>query len=190
MELILINDDKLKIMLSREDMQKYNIDGDADYSKLSTRCAIKDLLSEAKQMVGFSTDGESYLVQLFTSRTGGCEIFVTKGEGEVQPAIAVPEPQRRTYMSVYSFDSLAPLLAVCRRLSNMPQSPEGRVYRDIYGIYYLCLAHTDLSPYTRLSPFTFILEYGKRESSEKFDGYISEYGSFVCNNAVEVFGKM
>lgn len=210
MELILISEDKLKIMLSREDMEKYHIE-DPDYSHLSTRCAIKSILREARSLVGFETEGESFFVQLFTSRGGGCEIFVSKGDGELgvcedtrdvtrtecgvdktqrSDSLCAEKPSTRSYRSVYSFSDLHSLVCVCRRLCRMTPVPQGKVYRDVYGGYFLSLTHTDLSPYSRLSPYTFILEYGKRESTDGFDRYIAEYASLACNGGVEVFGKL
>lgn len=78
MELILISNTKLKIMLDESDMKKYNISSECDCAGGSTRKAIRSLLECAKEKVGFNTDGEEIFVQLYASRKGGCELFVTK----------------------------------------------------------------------------------------------------------------
>lgn len=78
MELILINDSKLKIMLNEEDMKEYSIGNDADCVEPSTRRAIRSLLEKAKEQIGFNTEGDEIFVQLYTSKRGGCELFVTK----------------------------------------------------------------------------------------------------------------
>lgn len=78
MELILISNTKLKIMLNEEDMLQYNIGGETDCSEPATRRAIRSLLECAKDQIGFNTDGEEIFVQLYTSKRGGCELFVTK----------------------------------------------------------------------------------------------------------------
>ena len=78
MELILISNTKLKIMLDESDMQKYHIGSESDCAEISTRKAIRSLLECARDQIGFNTDGEEIFVQLYTSKHGGCELFVTK----------------------------------------------------------------------------------------------------------------
>jgi negative regulator of genetic competence, sporulation and motility len=78
MELILISNTKLKIMLDESDMREYRIGDDSDCAEPETRRAIRTLLDKAKNEIGFNTDGSEIFVQLYTSRKGGCELFVTK----------------------------------------------------------------------------------------------------------------
>lgn len=78
MELIVISSNKLKIMLDEGDMRKYSIGNDTDCAEPSTRRAIRRLLDCAKEQIGFNTEGEEIFVQLYTSKHGGCELFVTK----------------------------------------------------------------------------------------------------------------
>lgn len=195
MELIVISDDKLKIMLSEEDMERYHISGDElDYSKLSTRTVLKSILTDAKNLTGFDTEGERFFVQLFTSAHGGCELFITKGEQDDYNADTQienkPTSARRTYQSLYSFDSFHNLISVCRRLTPFVKDIDSVAYSDISGRYYLSLKHANLSPYTRLDKFTFLLEYGKRENSASFERYIQEYGNWICKDAVSVLGEL
>ena len=195
MELIVISDDKLKIMLSEEDMQRYHISGDEfDYSKLSTRTVLKSILSDAKTLTGFDTEGERFFVQLFTSAHGGCELFITKGEQDDYdidtPSKKQAPSARRTYQSLYSFDSFYNLISSCRRLTPFVKDIDSVAYSDISGRYFLSLKHANLSPYTRLDKFTFLLEYGKRENSESFERYIQEYGNWICKDAVSTLGEL
>ena len=195
MELILISDDKLKIMLSEEDMERYHISSDElDYSKLSTRTVLKSILTDAKNLTGFDTEGERFFVQLFTSAHGGCELFITKGAQddfvtETQGERKSTSP-RRTYQSLYSFDSFNNLISSCRRLLTLGGEVESVAYSDIAGKYFLLLCHSNLSPYTRLDKFTFVLEYGKRENIENFERYIEEYGNWICKNAIGTLGEL
>jgi negative regulator of genetic competence, sporulation and motility len=78
MELILINDSKLKIMLDEQDMRAYNICDEGDCSQFETRKAIRDILDRAREEIGFNTEGAEIFVQLYSSKKGGCELFVTK----------------------------------------------------------------------------------------------------------------
>ncbi len=78
MELILINSSKLKIMLDKSDMKEYNIGDDSDCAGAQTRRAIRTILDRARDQIGFNTEGEEIFVQLYSSKSGGCELFVTK----------------------------------------------------------------------------------------------------------------
>lgn len=82
MELILISNTKLKIMLDESDMRKYQIGSDVDCAEATTRKAIRTLLECAREQIGFNTDGMEIFVQLYTSKRGGCELFVTKSLSE------------------------------------------------------------------------------------------------------------
>ena len=97
MELILINEKKLKIMLTPEDMREYEIDCESvDYARAETRRAFWSILDEAKHRTGFDAASERVYIQLYPSREGGCEMFVTRlscaaGESAKRPSA----PQRR-----------------------------------------------------------------------------------------------
>ena len=78
MEIIPINDSKLKIMLDEHDMKELNICDEADCANNETRHAIRTILDRAKLQLGFNTEGAEIFVQLYTSKSGGCELFVTK----------------------------------------------------------------------------------------------------------------
>ena len=79
MELILISDSKLKIMLTRDDLRLYSIDCDTlDYENTETRRAFWSILDEAKHRTGFDAASEKVFVQVYPSKAGGCEMYVTK----------------------------------------------------------------------------------------------------------------
>lgn len=79
MELIPINESKIKIMLDESDMKELKICDEADCASRETRIAIRNILDRAKEQIGFNTEGAEIFVQLYTSKKGGCELFVTKG---------------------------------------------------------------------------------------------------------------
>ena len=79
MELIVISESKLKIMLTAPDMRHYELSPEgAESGDEGTRRAFRHIFDDARAEIGFDTEGERLLVQLYTSREGGCEIFVTK----------------------------------------------------------------------------------------------------------------
>lgn len=79
MELIVISDSKLKIMLTKEDLREYALDCNTlDYENTETRRAFWSILDEAKHRTGFDAASEKVFVQVYPSRAGGCEMYVTK----------------------------------------------------------------------------------------------------------------
>ena len=79
MELIVISHTKIKIMLSKPDMARYELTSShMDFADEHTRCSVRRILADAEKQIGFDTEGERLFVQFFASRDGGCEIFVTK----------------------------------------------------------------------------------------------------------------
>ena len=80
MELIPINESKLKIMLDEIDMKEYRLFAESDCADTETRRAIRSILDVARDRIGFNTEGAEIFVQLYASKKGGCELFVTKGE--------------------------------------------------------------------------------------------------------------
>ena len=78
MELIVISENKFKIMLSAPDMRRYELNPEAmAETDDHTRRAFRHLLDDCGE-IGRDTRGERLLVQVYSSKEGGCEIFVTK----------------------------------------------------------------------------------------------------------------
>ena len=95
MELIPINESKLKIMLDESDMKEYNIGDEADCANSETRLAIRHILDRAKDQIGFNTEGSEIFVQLYASKRGGCELFVTKSTLRSDAIVASTSPPEK-----------------------------------------------------------------------------------------------
>lgn len=206
MEFILINENKIKVMLTEQDLKDFEIDAeDLDYSNTDTKRMFWDILSRAKHSTGFDTDGQKVLVQLYPSRHGGCELFVTK-IGELCPAddgcmlsskaaenhsekrsskLRLKAQTERQESSVFLFEALSDLLCVCRRLAALGYDAQSSAYIDTNKRYYLFLEGIDTSGYIPLDAYSFISEFGILENSKSSLCYLGEYGKLIAkNNAV------
>ena len=201
MEYIIINDSKLKVMLDKEDFEALDISAEElDYTNPEAKGAFESIFEYAKDELGFDTSGYRILLQLFPSRDGGCELFITKlGKLSVQKEDEHQKchsTKRETELikKAYSFDSLSSLLAVCKILSSNSSAPESSAFVDTEGRWYLLLlldGNFDEDELKMLSALTFITEYGHRESTNTLSLYLGEYGKEICgNNAIEVLGKI
>lgn len=197
MELILINSSKLKIMLSDDDMKKYDLDTNVlDYDATATKRAFWSILDDAKTETGFDAAGDKLFVQLYPSKKGGCEMYVTKmhesassKKGGLQILPLGRNSGGREQTSAYAFDELSPLLAVCRHLRAMGYVGESSAYQDRGGRSFLILNRYGSNHRSHLDEFSFISEFGRVESVDRTKLYISEHADCICEgNAVERLG--
>ncbi|MBO7293275.1 MAG: adaptor protein MecA [Clostridia bacterium] len=193
MELLRIGDRKLKVTLSDEDMEKYRLDKDTlDYDTTETRSAFWQILDEAKRRTGFDAGGGRLFVQIYPSRGGGCEMYVTMTEEGTSRGRRPPSLVRGPE-SLYRFETLSLLLTVCRKLSELGYREESAVYTE-GGAYYLVirekLESSIMSP-KALGEFSFIEEYGTRLSGGVRLAHLHEHGQCLDGErAVERFASL
>lgn len=206
MELIRINENKLKIMLSEGDMKQYAIDcASLDYDNTETRRAFWSILDEAKHQTGFDAASQRVFVQLYPSKEGGCEMFVTKLGSPplpVEPSES-PEPMEFAPLGchcltplrhtdiLYAFPSLEVLLSVCRRLNTLGFSEPCSAWKRDDGQYLLLLSEREENLYIPLSELTFLCEYGTKENAESALLLLEEHGTCLCRkNTVAAFARL
>ena len=205
MEFILINDMKLKIMLTKNDLEEFDVRADElDYSNTETKRMFWDIIERAKKNVGFCCDGTRVLVQLYASRDGGCEMFVSKLGSIYEALDDIDEAEARfhykpfhkrdgdlTRRGVFSFDNLEWLITVCRRLFEIGYSGESSVYMGDDRRFYLFLDGLDATGYLPLDEYSFIAEYGSPENHDAAVGLLCEHGRSICaERAVEILSAL
>ena len=219
MELIVINPNKLKIMLSAPDMAHYELENARmDCADAHTRAAFRHIFDDARAEIGFDTQGERLFVQLYASKEGGCEIFVTKlgsssaedewdsGERELlrricgeEEAVTVNRTEQHlstvgTRRIAVTFRVLDDLLTVCRRLLREGYRGRSAVYiAEAVGetIWYLFLDIPDVTLYRLPLPFAFLAEYGADSPARMWETYLAEHGKALCpEGGVEIFGNL
>ena len=209
----MISDNKLKVMLCESDLKHFDIKAEQlDYSNTETKRMFWDILNKAKHQTGFDTDGQRVLVQLYPSKEGGCEMFVTKigvlctGSSDeceklinnhcyTEKNISSPPKSKKikshkTLFSVFGFEKTEMMLEVCRRLFSMGYIGESSSYICDNGKKYLFLSDINCNEYQHIDEFSFISEYGQIENHETIKHFISEHGKIICSrDAVATLGK-
>lgn len=198
MEWIKISSNKLKIMLTAADARRYALSPEsADLQESVTRRAFKEILTDVKQETGFDADDKVY-IQMYPSREGGCELFVTKMGIEIVAKKGAPgtaykaqkslPPQERSI--VFCFSDMKRLICVCRRLTARQYPGESRAWQDDSHRYWLLLQeHGD--PKKAREDYAFIAEYGMIENKETAEMLLPEHGKAICErNAVETLGAL
>lgn len=220
MELIKISSSQLKIMLSSEDMDSFDLDcADADRNTPKAREAFKKILKKAKELSGFDIGSEKLFIQLYPSRSGGCELFVSKIEPDdrlanVDTALQVndvysteltdqmpdtgADKEKRRHISsnniicAWRFDSFSNLLDACKRLFYHANIiPASSLYRDENSKYHLLLEIDGKEKRFAEQSNIFMAEYGESEKSDTLLMYILEHGYSICReSAIETLSEL
>jgi negative regulator of genetic competence, sporulation and motility len=195
MEWIHISKNKLKVMLTAEDARRYELNCEsADYADSITRAAFRDILTDVRTASGFDATEDKVYIQMYPSKEGGCELFITKtgllAAGEETVQINTPKEaqkaQRRDSREKHAaihFDTLDPLLALCRRLQSQEGIEKSEIWRDEGGAWWLLFTHS-------AGDIPFLGEYGKLCRQDKARLFLGEHGKAVCSTgAITVFAK-
>ena len=179
MEFIKIHDKKLKIALSSDDIVKYGLTlAELDYRNVETKRALWQMLGEAKKKCGFDASGESLYVEVYPSRAGGCEIFVT--------CLNAKEKASALRACPVSFDESEPMIAASAALLAAGYREQSLLYR-LCGRFYLILFLSDGNA-DQLT-LSLALEFGKEENESVY-GVVKREGQLLSENAVARFGNM
>lgn len=144
MEFLVISESKLKIIMTPDDAKKYEFSPAlANYDSPDARKILWRIIDEATDTVGFDPKGDKILIQLYPSRDGGAEIFVTKlGALKSYAAKLVSHSENVTMLSremnLYLFSGLEPLLRTARLISRN-SSPKSDVYEAPSGHFFLAI---------------------------------------------------
>ena len=207
MEWIRISNNKLKIMLTAEDARRYALSCEkADYADLLTREAFRDILSDMRDKTGFDATEDKLYIQMYPSKEGGCELFVTKmglllAESDCEedaippPEKQEPKAQKRTPFPrkrsvAFLFDELSHLISLCQRLRVQSYIGESEVWKDEHGQWWLILTEIG-NPLTSKEDYRFIREYARMFSAEEARLLLPEHGKLLCpKNAVSIFSRL
>lgn len=127
MDYLRIGESKLKITLTKDELLFYGMDLSAlDYASTETRRAFWAILDDAKHATGFDAASTRVSVQIYTCKTGGCEMFVSAAPNfagtspltdDKTMALTVCGALPRIYGEIVcAFDTLSKLLTACKVL--------------------------------------------------------------------------
>ncbi len=195
MEILPINDAKLKVLLTEEDMHRYGLAGECtDCDTAQARKVFWSILDEAKKRTGFDVAKDKVLVQLYPSKDGGCELFVTKlGILSEVTEKTLARSGRVAMLSVrhtaYRFASLCDLSTACAALQNIKALRQSDVYYADDGCYYL-LFEERVGKDDILTPTSCLGEYGECVSVRHTE-YIREHGICIKHgDAAALFARL
>ena len=195
MEWIRISQNKLKIMLTAEDARHYELNCEnADYTDILTRTAFREILTDVKRETDFDASEDKVYIQMYPSKEGGCELFVTKigllleeeRKSPVQSGKKDPSRPRarREGMAAFRFRDFSLLTAACRRLCALSVR-KSNVFRDEHGAWWLFLSGCEPQK------LRFLSSYAREVRADMAKLYLAEHGRSICEkDAVQTLAKL
>ncbi len=176
MEHILISPGKLKLMLTKSDLDKYNLDTAAlEGEHTYTRRAFRALLSDVKRVAGFDAASDKVFIQLYPSRDGGAEIYITR-------LLARDDAREKNarQKAVYRFPSLSALLAACSHAAAAAQALESSAWCGDDGACYLIITNSAYPSHERLN--VAIRAFGRKLTAPAASAYVAEHADCIVEN--------
>ena len=171
MEFLIINSNKLKIMLDKAEMQSFGLDKEElDYSDPEVRSSFWNILDIAAKKCGFQVKGEKILIQFYPAKSGG-EIFITKlGLLSKSAERTISSSGRVTMLSsevkIYKFEDLTSIVtAVHIGKESLPEKI--KVYSGELGEYYLIFEERNGKALSVMSEFA-------TEIPRELEAYVTE----------------
>ncbi len=191
MELIMMSDTRLKVILTRVDMENYHLDFDGDdYDNARTRRAMMRLFDEVKRRVGFDIADDRILVQIWPGADGGCELFVSKLESKASSGRKTPRITACDFETlIYKFTTLKDLILVCQTLHMRGYKKPSEVLAGEAGDWYLVLDGVEVT--SPVSPLAFIGEYAEKQGASLPPHILREHAKILANgNAIARFAAL
>lgn len=207
MELILINENKLKIILSSNEMERLGLDENEFHLCLSnSRKILEQILVEYKQsdLLNFTKDAK-LLLQLYPDKNGGCELYVTRLyiENSV-PEDTIDENSFKTpllparlskkenehHTLCYSFINLSDVIAACRAIFKGKEAVESSLYiaQDKKPFLFI---EASMEMNKKSPPFSVLSEFGELENSERAFLFLLERGNcLIKDGAIEILASL
>lgn len=175
MEILNLGGGGMLLSLSPEDMEQYRFCAD-DGS------AVRRLMSDMREKYGCRMPDGRLSVQMYESKSGGCELFVTKLDDRGGKTMTRQTDERtltdyRRYIlrerrGIYSFSGMNDLLFACRLLKKSGYVGKSEVYADrAQGKMYLVIDEESAYPSEALGTrCPSAVEYYLREHCTKIFG--------------------
>lgn len=194
MELIKISETHIKITLTPEEVKRYRLSEHMEGYGVSVterdegrQLIFRHIMEEASIICGAALPYDNAFVQVFTSKSGGCELFITQPEA-CSDIDGRPRGGSGISRVAFCFERVGYLIEACRRIRRQESRVlSSEAWKDERGRYHLFL----IMESSGTGKLVYITEYGERESIDRMSLYLSEHGSIICEEgAVEMLAEL
>lgn len=191
MEILRIGKHAIKISLNTDEAQEYKILDSEILDSDEIKEAFSRLLLKAKEAVDFSYAGRKIFTEIFPSKDGGCEIYVSCISVEAENAVYKNKSNqpdvKKPKLSIFDFDSIDNLLLACYRLKEIDYKSRSSIYYDIEKKRYFMILE---DVYIKDLKYAFLLEYAKYLKGS-IASYIKEhYKCIIKREGVKILSAL
>lgn len=188
MEILRIGKYAIKISLSNKEAKEYKLTDAEEYNDSEIKEAFSKLLDNAKSLTDFSYAGRKIFTEIYPSKDGGCEVFVSTVSTEKRQNQG-QDKQKNNYLhtAIYEFKSLNTILKACFRLEEIKFKGKSSVYYDFDANHYFLILENIFSKELK---FAFLLEYAKSIKASAILYVIEHYQCIVKGNAVKALASL
>lgn len=166
MHIIKITPKSFKIILSKEDLQRFGAGNIFDYPDMSGEL-FTEIIERTNALYGSPFTEGAIDAEFFESKEGGGELFITKHVHKNENAVYI-----------FTTKESDRLYALCKRLRQKDDFSESRLYHD-GNVYQLVLRFLDTDEITK----SVIREYGDLKKAGKMNLWqIEEHSSLICES--------
>ena len=193
MEILRIGKHAIKISLNIDETKEYRILDSDILEEDEIKESFSKLLLKAKETVDFSYAGRKIFTEIFPSKDGGCEIYISCISMEAEKAVYKDKNQQldnkkpKSVLSIFDFENIENLLQACYRLKEIKYKNKSSVYYDTdKKRYYMILEDI----YIKDIRYAFLLEYSKYIKGS-IASYIKEhYKCILKKDGVKVLSAL
>lgn len=186
MEILRIGKYAIKISLSNKEARDYKLIDSEEYEDDEIKEAFSKLLDNAKSYTDFTYTGRKIFTEIYPSKDGGCEVFISTVNIENKQNQAQSK-QRGLHTAIYEFKSLRRILKACFRLNEIQFKGKSSVYYDLDTEHYFLILENIFSKELK---FAFLLEYATVLKPSSILYVIEHYQCISKANAVKQFANL
>ena len=185
MEFMKIGHDSLKITLSAKEAKMYDLEEGSTLDSEEMKNTFTKLLLRAKKEIGYRYAGERVVAEIFSSKNGGCEIFLSYADD--QAGEQRETKYKKTLSSVFMSERLEDVILLFKRIKDVGFRGKSSLYLDeINERYYIILEDREIKD----GKYLFVHEYARQQKSNSI-AYIEEHCKGIKEHkAVEYFSKI
>lgn len=189
-----LTENKIRVVINSEDLDKTNIDLHSLMTKnIERHVLLSEILEKAESEYGFDTDGCKLLIEAFSSHEDFLVFTITKYSiTEISNAYSSTSKKKVLVkrksidlcnkLSVYSFENFDGFCNFCNYINNMHEFDTKKLSKNISlylynNTYYLLLKNINTKNENLKKFYSLISEFAKLvSSSESFSSKLLEYG--------------
>lgn len=172
MVLELMSDDRLKVLLEKEDLKQYDLSFvTIDYRNKKTKEVFWQVINIARKKTGFNPQGSKLLIEAYPEHDGNVLLYVTK----------LGEKERKSNSFVFGFDNLDAVLDSLSLFKKTDIRTYGFNLYKMENRFYLAF-YTDCETDELMPLFLDLNEYGDEIKTPNKRSYLDEHGSIFVEN--------